>query len=103
MGDLTGAFGVFTASSDPGVHYCRDGATTPSTDHFDVASNPGEERTVTAYLVTDTRLTPDGARPDQAFTDLVLQVRNLRNTAYAAPRSAESRTGLSTGSSPPCR
>jgi hypothetical protein len=67
------------------VRYCQDGATTPATDHFAVAGDSGQERTVTAYLVTDSRTTPDGAAPDQAFGDLVLQLRHLRNTAYAPP------------------
>ena len=41
--------------------------------------------TVTAYLVTEASVRPDGATPEDAFADLTLQLTGLRNTAYSAP------------------
>jgi hypothetical protein len=83
-GDRTGDFGLFIRSSSGG-RYCQDGDRTPRADHFDVANSAGGEVTVTAYLVSDASLRPDGATPEDAFTDLTLQLTGLRNTAYSAP------------------
>ena len=74
-GDRAGEVGLFIESSDPAVRYCRDGDTTPSTDHFDLA-----HRTFTAFLLTDA-----AAQPDEPLDDLVLRLTDLRNTAYSAP------------------
>jgi hypothetical protein len=83
-GDRTGEFGLFIESSS-GDRYCQDGDRTPAADHFDVANSASGEVTVTAYLVTDVSVRPDGATPEDAFTDLTLQLTGLRNTAYVVP------------------
>jgi hypothetical protein len=103
-GDRSGDFGLFIESSS-GDRYCQDGDRTPAADHFDVANSAGGTVTVTAYLVTEASVRPDGATPEDAFTDLTLQLTGLRNTAYSAPELVTvgdwAVRGFSSGSSCP--
>jgi hypothetical protein len=103
-GDHSGDFGLFIESSS-GDRYCQDGDRTPAADHFDVANSAGGTVTVTAYLVTEASVRPDGATPEDAFTDLTLQLTGLRNTAYSAPELVTvgdwAVRGFSSGSSCP--